>query len=120
MTAAPQESEPTSARSTRPGTQRVVARIGDILCTATTVSTSSGVAPIGEVQWRIKDATTVRARAMDGLLRRRVDGLLDGEVHVTATAEDWQHTATIPVRSLAEVTEIYAGVLRVRGLQQRS
>jgi hypothetical protein len=114
MTVSPQGSPPRSSTDGRHGTQKVVVRLGDILCTSSTVATPSGCAPLDQVQWHVEDRTTLQTRPLGRLLRRPACGSPQGAVDVTAAAVGWRHTTTIVVHSLAEVTEIYARVLTAR------
>jgi hypothetical protein len=91
--------------------------IGDIACTTARVHTPAGQAPIASVTWRVLDATRCRRRRWPFATQRTT--AIEGDLAVTVRAPGWEHTTTVAVRSMAQVTEVYARVLRARGLATR-
>ena len=115
----------------RLGTEKALVRIGDITCTQTAVITPLGRHPVSGVRWRVVDLALAdpSPRLADRLTGRltgrrlpRHRGRVTGELQVVVESDSWQHRCVIPVTSLAQVTDIYAQVLRARalsGLDQR-
>lgn len=110
----------------------VMVAIGDISVTSTTVYTPSGSRPLSEVSWTFTDMSVTSQGiptwaivcaivffvfCLLGLLFLLVkEDKTQGSVQVTVHGPGFLHTSTIPVASLAQVSDINARVNYVRTL----
>jgi hypothetical protein len=105
----------------KPGTEKALIRLGDIICTQTAVVTPLGRHAISGLRWTVQDHAQQRtshrlARRLIGRRPARHGHGVTGELHVIVEGDAWQHTSVIPATSLAQVTDVYTQVLLARSL----